>query len=55
MTFVTREARMLTENRQISVLYADGDMFESFEVEPYRGLARCILAIFQKYVIFAQF
>jgi hypothetical protein len=25
------------------------------EVEPYRVLARCILAIFQKYVIFAQF
>ena len=25
------------------------------EVEPYRGFARCILAIFQKYAIFAQF
>ena len=25
------------------------------EVEPYRDLARCILAIFQKYAIFAQF
>ena len=25
------------------------------EVEPYRGLVRCILAIFQKYAIFAQF
>jgi hypothetical protein len=27
----------------------------SLEVEPYRGFARCILAIFQKYRIFAQF
>ena len=26
-----------------------------FEVEPYRGFARCILAIFHKYAIFAQF
>jgi hypothetical protein len=26
-----------------------------FEVEPYHDLARCILAIFQKYAIFAQF
>ena len=25
------------------------------EVEPYRGFARCILAVFQKYAIFAQF
>ena len=30
------------------------DVGVALEVEPYRGLARYILAIFQKYAIFAQ-
>ena len=33
----------------------NGDTALWDEVEPYRVLARCILAIFQKYPIFAQF
>ena len=32
-----------------------GEHLQGPEVEPYRGLARYILAIFQKYAIFAQF